>query len=62
LPYDLNNCLFVNLDSIIFLASMMHVAWSNPHELHRIDENKSSKPFLHLKAKMNWGLGIRYLL
>ena len=38
LPYDLNDYFLVNLDSIISLASMMHVAWSNSRELHHIDE------------------------
>ena len=33
LPYDLNQKLLVTLDCIIFLASIMHVVWSNYHEL-----------------------------
>jgi hypothetical protein len=38
MPYDLNDFLLVNLDSIMSLASMTHVAWSKFHELHHMNE------------------------
>ena len=39
LPYSLKDYMLVSLDSIIFLASMTHIAWSTFHELHYMDED-----------------------
>ena len=47
--------LLVNVDSIISLASVMHVAWSSCHELHHMDKKKPLKPFSNSKMKVNQG-------
>ena len=52
----INDYLLVNLDSIISLASMTHVARSDSHDLHHMDgKKKSLKPSSNLKEKVNWG-------
>ena len=55
LIHPLNDYLLVNLDSINFLASMMHVAQSNSHELHQMDGKDSLKQNFKFEAKVNWG-------
>ena len=49
LLYDLNDHLLLNLDHIISITSMMHVAWSNNHKLYHMDE-EVLKIFLKFKS------------
>ena len=56
---DLSDCLLVNIDSIISLASMTHITWSNSCELHHMDEIVFST---FLKFESESELGIRYLI
>ena len=59
LSYDFNDYLLVNLGSIISLTSITHVARSNSHELHQMDENI----FLaFLKFESESKLGAMYLI
>ena len=51
---DVQDYLLANLDSIISLASRMHVAWLNSHELHHMS-GLNFKSFSNLTPEVNWG-------
>ena len=59
LPCDSNNYLLINLGSIVSLASMTIVAWSNFYELCHRNENILK---LFLKFESESELGMRYLI
>lgn len=58
LPYDINNYLLVNLDSIIFLDPTMHVTWPILMS-YIIQMKKILKTFLNIERKSDI-MGIRY--